>query len=136
MSARSEGFLIPTARRDEHYHWQNYSRRSIIFYNGVFQQNLVSMSSPTTKTTYTLDANTIRKLEHMARRWGVSKSEALRRVVKAAAVNGRKKESSALGALDRLQDSLRLSPAKARAWVRRVRAERRSLSIRQEPRRR
>ena len=42
----------------------------------------------------------------------------------------------ALGARDRLQHSLSLSPAKARAWVRRVRAERRSLSIRQEPRRR
>jgi hypothetical protein len=44
MSARSEGFLIPTARRDEHYHWQNYSRRSIIFYNGVFQQNPIISS--------------------------------------------------------------------------------------------
>lgn len=46
MSARSEGFLIPTARRDEHYHWQNYSRSSITFYNRVFQQNLTPDWTP------------------------------------------------------------------------------------------
>ena len=94
--------------------------------------SLVVMSNPSTKATYNLDAHTIRKLEAMARRWGVSKSEALRRAVKSAAVNGHKKESSALKALDRLQESLNLTAAKARAWVGRVRAERRASSSRQE----
>ena len=97
---------------------------------------LVVMSTPTTKSTYSLDAGTIRKLESMARQWGVSKSEALRRAVKSASVNGHKKEGSALRALVRLQDSLRLKPAKARAWARNVRAERRASSSRLEPRRR
>ncbi|MBI2368409.1 MAG: ribbon-helix-helix protein, CopG family [Deltaproteobacteria bacterium] len=94
------------------------------------------MSNPSTRATYSLDAHTIRKLEDMARRWGVSKSEALRRAVKSATVNGHGKEDNALKALDRLQDSLRLTPAKARAWDRRVRAERRTSSSRQERRRR
>ena len=97
---------------------------------------LVVMSTPTTKSTYSLDAGTIRKLEYMARQWGVSKSEALRRAVKSASVNGHKKEGSVIRALDRLQDSLRLKPAIVRAWARRVRAERRASSSRLELRRR
>jgi len=32
--------LTATVRSDENDHWQNYNRRSITFYNGVFQQNL------------------------------------------------------------------------------------------------
>lgn len=36
------------------------------------------MATPTIKSTYTLDLDTIRALEDMARRLGVSKSEALR----------------------------------------------------------
>jgi hypothetical protein len=72
----------------------------------------------------------------MARQWGISKSEALKRAVKSAAANGHKKESNALRALDRLQDSLHLTPTKARAWTRRVRTERRTSSSRQETRRR
>jgi uncharacterized protein YerC len=89
---------------------------------------LITMSNSSTKSTYTLDASTIRKLEHMARRWRVSKSEALKRAVKSVAVNGHKKETGALRALGRLQESLRLNPAKAREWARKVRDERRASS--------
>ena len=32
--------MTATVRSDENDHWQNYNRRSITFYNGVFQQNL------------------------------------------------------------------------------------------------
>jgi hypothetical protein len=83
------------------------------------------------KATYTLDAATIRKLEDMARRRGVSTSQALKDVVQLAAVNGGKKPSRALKALDRLQDSLKLTTAKARSWARRSRVERRASSSRQ-----
>ena len=91
------------------------------------------MATPTIKSTYTLDIGTIRALEDIARRWGVSKSEALRRAVRAAAGEGRVDQSAALDALDRLQKSLRLTPAKTRAWARRVRSERRASSLRHEP---
>ena len=37
------------------------------------------MAIPKIKATYSLDVETVRMLVHMARRWGVSKSEALRR---------------------------------------------------------
>ena len=43
------------------------------------------MAIPKIKGTYTLDAETIDALESMARRLGVSKSEALRRAIHAAA---------------------------------------------------
>jgi hypothetical protein len=88
------------------------------------------------KATYTLDAATIRKLEDMARRRGVSTSQALKDVVQLAAVNGGKKPSRALKALDRLQDSLKLTTAKARSWARRSCVERRASSSRELARKR
>jgi hypothetical protein len=91
------------------------------------------MARPTIKSTYTLDMGTIRALEDIARRWRVSKSEALRRAIRAAAGESRVDRSDAVDALDRLQKSLRLTPAKTRAWTRRVRSERHASSVRHEP---
>lgn len=88
------------------------------------------------KATYTLDAATIRKIEDMARQRGVSTSQALKEVVQSASVNDGKKPSRALTALDRLQDSLKLTTAKARSWAREARAERRASSSRQLARKR
>jgi hypothetical protein len=80
----------------------------------------------TIRSTYALDVDTVRTLEEIARRWGVSKSEALRRAVRASATSH---DSPGLGpeqALDELQRSMQLSPAAARAWTGRVRQERRA----------
>src|SRR5437764_12430081 len=88
------------------------------------------MAIPTIKSTYTLDVETVRALEEMARRWDVSKSEALRRAIRAAAAEGRPLRADALEALDRLQRSLGLSPARARACAAAVRTERRATSAR------
>lgn len=91
------------------------------------------MATPTVKTTYSLDLDTIQALEDLARRWGVSKSEALRRVIRAAA--GRPKASTdAIEALNDLQRSLALTPAKARSWARQARAGRKESSERNERR--
>lgn len=83
------------------------------------------MAIPRIKGTYTLDVETVQALEGMARRWGVSKSEALRRAINSTAQQG---AVSRLEALDKLQNSLNLTPAKARAWIRRNKAERRATS--------
>jgi hypothetical protein len=93
---------------------------------------LKNMAIPTIKSTYTLDVDTIRTLEAMARRLGVSKSEALRRAVRSAAGKERPGGSDALQALDRLQKSLRLTPAKAQAWAHSARKERRVSSLRRK----
>lgn len=93
---------------------------------------LDSMAIPVIKTTYALDAETVRALEQMARRWGTSKSEALRRAIRAASATAGDEPGDAVAALDRLQRAAALSAADAQAWARTVRAERRAASTRRE----
>jgi len=88
------------------------------------------MATPVIKTTYALDAETVRALERMARRWGTSKSEALRRAIRAAAAG--EEPASPVQALDQLQRAARLSAPRARAWAQAGRTERRAASRRRE----
>ena len=78
------------------------------------------------KATYSLDPETVRLLERVSRRWGVSKSEALRRAIRATASLPAPPdtEDARLSALDRLQKSAGLSPDEVVKWERAVRAER------------
>ena len=92
------------------------------------------MAVMTIKSTYALDVPTVRALEEMARTWKVSKSEALRRAIRAAAERETGGAGEALGALEGLQRALALTPTKARAWSARVRKERRMSSSRSEAR--
>jgi hypothetical protein len=92
------------------------------------------MATPTVRSTYVMDVDTMQALERIARRWRVSKSEALRRAIRAAAASSSSSGPPALRALDELQRSLRLTPARARAWASRARAERRAASARSETR--
>ena len=83
------------------------------------------MANPTIKATYTLDVETLRVLERAAKRWGVSKSEALRRAIRATASIAAEPETP-LAALDELQSAAGLTPAAASAWSREARTERHS----------
>jgi hypothetical protein len=87
------------------------------------------MASTTIKGTYALDPETVKLLERMARRWGVSKSEALRRAIRAAAVDGAG-PSDALTALDRLQRAVGIDVTRAAEWSASARAERRATARR------
>jgi hypothetical protein len=78
------------------------------------------------KSTYTLDVATIRSLDELARRWKVSKSEALRRAIQAASNAAPHSTAPALSALDELQRSTGMSPARATAWTAAARRERRA----------
>ena len=89
----------------------------------------VGVATTTVKTTYSLDVRTIEALERMARRWKVSKSEALRRAIREASEKDSEPEDS-IKALERLQASVRLSAGASRRWQNRVRAERRATSDR------
>ena len=82
------------------------------------------MAIPKIKATYSLDEETVRLLERLARQWDVTKSEALRRVIRASAAQLRVNDATA--ALDRLQQSLGMTEAVAAAWARHARAERRA----------
>jgi ribbon-helix-helix CopG family protein len=92
------------------------------------------MAIPRIKSTYVMDVETVRALESIAQRWNVSKSEALRRAIRASAEQQPPEAPDALRALDQLQRSLKLTPARAREWARAVRAERRAAAARSEAR--
>ena len=93
----------------------------------------MSMAIPKVKATYALDPETLRRLERMARRWGVSKSEALRRAIRSAAEPGSPQADGGLEVLDRLQGVVALTREGSRRWARAIRAERRASSARREP---
>ena len=83
---------------------------------GVAQYNS-AMAAHTVKTTYALDVETVRRLDDIARRWNVSKSEALRRAIRAASVETPAEGLTPIQALDRVQRSLCLAPERAARWV-------------------
>lgn len=91
------------------------------------------MAVTTIKSTYSLDVESVRRLEELARRWRVPKSEVLRRAIRIAAKEERLDESSKLAALDRLQASLREREVDISQWARDARAERYSAGGRLSP---
>jgi predicted transcriptional regulator len=92
------------------------------------------MASTVIRTTYALDEETVRRLDSLARQWNVSKSEALRRVIRSAdAMAG--SPDDRLAALDELQSSMRLTHTRAQRWVRELGEERRRSTTRRLARR-
>jgi hypothetical protein len=84
-----------------------------------------NMARVTIRSTYALDVDTVRALEDVARRWRVSKSEALRRAIRAVAGRDSSSSNPALDALDELQRSLKPRRDQVLRWADRVRSERR-----------
>lgn len=80
------------------------------------------MAIMTVRSTYSLDVETMKLIESLARRWDVSKSEVLRRAVRMA--HEQSATSERLGAFRRLQASMNLTTAQADEWVAEIRAER------------
>ena len=91
------------------------------------------MATPTIKSTYSLDVETVRTLEALAQRWNVSKSKALQRSILAAAQQQPPADREALDALDRLQSSLNLDETNAMDWERDQRQERSETADRLNP---
>lgn len=86
-----------------------------------------SMARMTVRTTFALDTDTAQALDRLAARWGVSRSEALRRAVAAASRDqGVDPAGEALAALDALQKRLAVEDETADRWIRSIRAERRA----------
>jgi predicted transcriptional regulator len=94
------------------------------------------MARTSVKSTYSLDVETIRKLDRIAARWRVSKSEVLRRAIEVVARDQLEDVPSPLQALDELQKSLKLTKQQADSWSRQVRTERTNTSARHEWRKR
>lgn len=92
------------------------------------------MAITSIRSTYALDVATVKALEDLARRWGVSKSEVLRRVIRTAASQESQAGQDTLEALDELQRSVALSKRKVSVWARRAREERHASSAHREAR--
>ena len=87
------------------------------------------MAIMTVRSTFALDPETVRRLDEVARQWGVSKSEALRRAIRSAAGSGAP-ERQKIESLTKLQDSLGLTRKSADAWIDNVRRERKAFGRR------
>ena len=88
------------------------------------------MATQTIKSTYSLDVESVNALEALAQRWKVSKSEVLRRAIRRAAMEEESGSSTALGALDELQASLRKRKVNVSQWARALNAERQAAAPR------
>lgn len=80
------------------------------------------------KATYSLDVETVRELESMAKRLGISKSAALRRAIRLAASAKPRPGEDQLAALDELQRELGDSSEALQKWEREARELRRASS--------
>jgi hypothetical protein len=85
---------------------------------------LFGMARTAIKSTYALDVETVRKLDQLAARWQVSKSEVLRRAIKTAASEDLPPPLKPLEAFRKLQQSLQLNKPQVEKWTREVRRER------------
>lgn len=82
------------------------------------------MAKITVKSTYSLDVNTVRQLESLAKWWNTSKSAAVRRAIQTVAHQTLPRKNSDLDVLDHLQNLLALGQEDAAAWEREIRLER------------
>lgn len=89
---------------------------------------LSRMAEEKIKATYSLDVETVRDLERMAKRLKISKSAALRRAIRLAAGSEPSAGEEQLSALDELQKSLDLTPENLRDWEKQNRELRRRSS--------
>ncbi len=86
---------------------------------------LMIMAIPAIKSTYSLDVDSVRRLEALAERWKTSKSEVIRRALKIAAVSDDGTNGAvALKALEKLQKSIRDRGVDIEDWSRSLNAER------------
>jgi hypothetical protein len=81
-----------------------------------------NMATTTIRSTYSLDEATVKRIELLSQRWGVAKSEVLRRAVRMA--DEQSAVSDRLQVLAHLQASMQMTPEKERAWLDEIRAER------------
>ncbi|HJU10367.1 MAG TPA: ribbon-helix-helix protein, CopG family [Candidatus Binataceae bacterium] len=99
-----------------------------------YGRTILDMASIRIKSTYSLDVETVRKLDSLAAQWHVPKSEALRRAIDLAVSDQATRDDSPLRALDELQKNLkmRLGRQQIESWAAETRRERVKSSARRE----
>ena len=77
------------------------------------------------RSTYSLDVDTVQRLERLAERWSTSKSGALRRAIRVASEHTRTTSNEKVAALKQLQQRLALDAEGVEEWCKAVERERR-----------
>ena len=88
------------------------------------------MAKVIVRSTYSLDPETVRRLEALAKKWHTSRSGALRRAIRLASEDARPSVKEKLGALEELQRLLALDERSVAEWLAEVRRERHGASER------
>lgn len=83
-----------------------------------YGHTLGRMATMTIKSTFSLDVDTARRLEELARCWNVSKSAALRRAIRAASAQTPSRSETRRRALRALQRSVASRGVDLAAWER------------------
>ena len=78
------------------------------------------MATATVRSTYSLDLETVQRLEHLAAVWKTSKSGALRRAIHTVSEQTHGASNAKLDALKQLQQRLALDAEGVAAWCRDV----------------
>ncbi|MGH9481547.1 MAG: ribbon-helix-helix protein, CopG family [Terriglobales bacterium] len=84
------------------------------------------LASPTIRSTYALDPETVERLARLARRWNLSRSATLRRLIREAEAALPPEPDPRLAALRRLQALSRMTSQQRADWQRAIRLERRA----------
>jgi hypothetical protein len=87
------------------------------------------MATMTIKSTYSMDPETVRLLDELARRKGISKSEALRTAIHQAAASDAGGYPRPAEALDQLQALVARDGVSVRKWKTEAATERRAASL-------
>ena len=91
-------------------------RTATIRLTAWYGHTVKGMAVMTIKSTYSLDVGTVRTLEGLARRWNVSKSEALRRAIRSEAERQPSPADASLQALRALQKSVAARGVDLEGW--------------------
>ena len=91
-------------------------RTATIRLTAWYGHTMKGMAVMTIKSTYSLDVGTVRTLEGLARRWNVSKSEALRRAIRSEAERQPSPADARLQALRALQKSVAARGVDLEGW--------------------
>ena len=75
------------------------------------------MALMTHRTTFALDAETVRRLKRLAHRWQVSQAEVVRRAVAQAEAQPEAQTADPIALLEQMQESDPLDPKKAELYL-------------------
>ncbi|MCC6680093.1 MAG: ribbon-helix-helix protein, CopG family [Phycisphaeraceae bacterium] len=92
------------------------------------------MAQTTIKSTFSLDVETVRRLERLARAWGVNKSQVLRQVIRHAPTAPPDEAPRALALLKRIHAGGGRSASEVKQWAKRVRDERKATAAKRQAR--